>query len=223
LEAWTKFLKVLQGLSVSVLVCLTGAGLLILYAPPIEGLDLSAARKWPWIAVATVLVIALSMAKVADLLTSRFTGWRAERPRAALKFTWQSAANLAWWSCSRQQDGSDVTQLVADLNAFNLTDEYVNVVAARLIKPRVNREAEMPPVFVVSHPGGRVDNSRDYPVRARSNAHVRLVMMVRKRLGKPSEHLWVIVGLTEQNGYEHRLRMRLWPIPVAAGNPKVAA
>lgn len=220
MEAWTRALDVLKGLSLPVLLSLTATGLFILYGPPIDGLDIAAARKLPWIGPATILSAALAVARLLDLVWNWLARRRGERRRPVLVLTAPSAINTTWWGCSRQQDGSWATQVVVDINAFNTSEEYVQVVAVRLVKPRLAADRLLPPVYTVSHPGGKNDNSKDYPVRSRANGKMRVVLMAKGVLGDVGKFLWVTVGVTEQNGFEHRVRVRLWPTQ-AAGNTEI--
>ena len=208
---------VLKSLPLWVLTGLTAAAGFILFAPPIRGLPLAAARTWPWLAVAFVVFAFLLSARLLEialrLVLRVWTLRREAAPIASLTFTVKEQVNTTWWSAATQPDGGVVSQVCVDLHAYNPTQALVHLNAARLIRPHVAQPDHLPPVHMVSNPEGRGDSSPRYPIRPRANATVRVVLMVRGALAKEGAFVRSVVGLTDQNGHEYRVPVRLWPIP----------
>ena len=67
---FAKFLESLKHLPLTLLAALSAAGLLILFGPHLPGLD--AARKWGWLAPATLLATILFALRLGEVLLESY-------------------------------------------------------------------------------------------------------------------------------------------------------
>lgn len=190
---------------------LTVVGGAILYAPPIEGLDLAVARTWPWTAPSTVLSGVLLLARGGADIFNAVHRWHGRRLAPALKLTFQAQINTTWWSHSVQPDGQTLTQIMIDLHAYNFSQSSIRLVAVRLIRPHLPRHLFKPSTHLVTDPM-HLASSPDRPVRAHANAKIRVGIFAGRALGSSGKLLPVTIGLTDQRGYEYRVKVPLWPI-----------
>jgi hypothetical protein len=204
-----KFLDSLKHLPLTLLAALSAAGLLILFGPHLPSFD--AARKWGWIGPATLLATILFLLRFGEALIESYFRVTAYNPRRTLSLTVHSQINITWWGSGLPANGP-LTQMVANISAYNPSDRPVRITAARLIKPRVPAQEIEPIMFMVTNDqthGGSRQNS----VPPSENASIHMTMMVRRRLGREGKFIHVVVGVTDQNGYEHKVKVRLWPMP----------
>ncbi len=90
----------------------------------------------------------------------------------------------------------------------------MRLVSVRLIRPHLSPDLFSTPLMLILDPMlDAVGGVR--AVRPHANAGVRLNLFPRRTLGKPGKFLTVVFGLTDQRGYEYRVKVRLWPLPEA--------
>lgn len=214
-----KFLDSLKHLPLTLLAALSMTGLFILFGPHLPGLD--AARKWGWIAPATMLATILFLLRFWVMLFESYVRVTAHNPRRTLSLTVHSQINITWWGLGKAANGP-LTQMVAHISAYNPSDRPVRITAARLIKPSVPAMEIEPIVFMVTNDQPRA-GSRQNAVPPSENASIHITIMVRRRLGREGKFIRVKIGLTDQNGYEHKVKIRLWPMPTPQPQPTQAS
>lgn len=217
MDGWAKLLGALRELPLWLFGGLTVAGFAFLYLPILPGFDLTSARAaaGSWVASGTLAATVLFAAQGIARLAQMGAAMRKDRPRPTLRLTANSQLNTTWWSATPQADGTTITQLHASINAFNLTTGQVRLVSTRLISPRVAPELFLPTPLVVSDPAGGPLFSSKHPIRPGALATVSVTFLVSRVLSRARKHLPVVIGVTDHNGCEHRLRVRLWPVPIA--------
>jgi hypothetical protein len=206
---FAKFLESLKHLPLTLLAAMSAAGLFILFGPHLPGLD--AARKWGWLAPATLLATILLVLRCAEVLLESYFRVTAHNPQRTLSLTVHSQINTTWWGDGTMANGP-LTQMVANISAYNPSDRPVRIAAARLIKPSVPAPEVRPIIFMVSNDlthGG----SRQNAVPPSENASIHLTIMVARKLGGEGKFIHTVIGLTDQNGYEHKVKVKLWPMP----------
>jgi len=210
-----KFLESLKHLPLTLLGALSVTGLFILFGPHLPGLD--AARKWGWLAPATLLASILFVFRLFQVLFESYVRVTAHNPRRTLSLTVHSQKNTTWWGVGKMGD-SPLTQMVANISAYNPSDRPVRIAAARLIKPSVPAQEIQPIMFMVSNDqthGG----SRQNAVPPSENASIHLTVMVTRKLGREGNFINTVIGLTDQNGYQHKVKVKLWPMPTPKSPP----
>ncbi len=212
-----KTIDVLRKLSPALWLGLALTGALILYLPPVSGLDLSAARRWPWTAPATLasacIGMVLCLVRLGDFAFKLFLAWVAARPSRSLSIVAESAINTSWWGAAEQADGSTTTQIKAEFDVYNRTDQPVRIVRTRLIRPRVHDAQHLQGLTTLADVRDPYRTSMTLFVAPLATMHGHLHVLIRKRLGRSGSFLPVTVGLTDQHGHEHRVYIRLWPMP----------
>ena len=212
---FAKFLESLKHLPLTLLAALSAAGLIILFGPHLAGFD--AARKWGWLAPATLFAVILFFLRFGEVLIQSYFRVTAHNPQRTLSLTVHSQINITWWGYGSLANGP-LTQMVANISAYNPSDRPVRIAAARLIRPKVPAQEIQPIMFMVSNDqthGG----SRQNAVPASENASIHLTIMVTRRLGQEGQFIHTVIGLTDQNGYEHKVKVRLWPMPTPGPQP----
>jgi hypothetical protein len=215
-------LKALAATPVSLFLAVFIVGLLVLYAPPVPGLGLEVVRSkaGPWVGLITVaagvLFVVRTLAFVAYNGTKLGLAWwdsHAPRTTPSLRFTLNPHMASATWGQAKQRDESIVTQLMLDFFVHNHASKDMYLRAARLISPRVRLQDTLPGLLTLSDPhGGRI-HSASHPILPGGEANGRVVLMVRRPLGRHGNFLRVVIGLTDQTGHEYRVTAKLWAMP----------
>ena len=214
-----KFLESLKHLPLTLLAALSAAGLFILFGPHFPGFD--AARKWNWIAPAALLATVLFVLRFGEVLLESYFRVTAHNPRRTLSLTVHSQINTTWWGHNTLPN-SPLTQMVANISAYNPSGTGVRITTARLIKPSVPAQEIQPISFIVTSDQRRREGLHN-AVPAFENASINLTILVNRNLGKPGEFIHARVGLMDQNGYEHKVKVKLWPMPAPQPAPAAPA
>ncbi len=200
------FLTALRTLPVWLLGGLALAGYVVLFAPAFGNVDAAGFRTawgiWAW--VWALVFSTLALARSIDAAVSRYLLHRktieAHRVLRLVQSDHQS-----WWHLAKQQDDSFVSQISLDIEAINLTDRPVRIIKARLIRPRVKGEALIQAMVTLPMKGSPYHDDK-HPVPPHDTVTASLHVMVRGRLAPQGTPLRVTLGITDQFGYEHRLK-----------------
>jgi hypothetical protein len=218
-------LKALVATPVSLFLAVCIVGLVILYAPPVPGLGLQTVRlkAGPWVGLVTlaagVLFVVRSLAFIAYNGVKIGLAWldsRAPKTNPSLILTTNPHIASATWGRSKQSDESVVTEIMLDFFAHNQSDQLIYIRSARLIWPRVPLRDTLPVHPIVSAPYDRRTFSPRHPILPGGDAEGRVVLTVRRSLGRQGKMLGAVIGLTDQTGHEYRLKAKLWPMPTQA-------
>jgi hypothetical protein len=105
---------------------------------------------------------------------------------------------------------------MVDFFAHNHSNASIHLRTARLIKPRVGHQARLPGLLTLNDPLGGPYHSANHPILARQDSQGRLVVLVRQKIGQPGKMLNAVFGITDNLGFEYRLRVKLFPMPAPA-------
>ena len=197
-------------------------GLIVLYAPPMRGMALETVRSVasPWVGLATVacgvffvVQIVSAILHAAAKIGAAWLANRTPRTTPSLYLTLNPHVASAHWVQAVQRDGSILTQLMLDFFIHNYADRVMYLRASRLISPKVRSQDTVPGLLTVSEPLGGRAHSPTNPILSGADAEGRLVMFVRRPIGRPGKFLSVVFGVTDQTGHEYRLAVKLWPTP----------
>ncbi|MDI1347131.1 MAG: hypothetical protein PSV22_24030 [Pseudolabrys sp.] len=221
-SAVAPFLNVLRTLQLWVLTGLALAGYAVLFLPAFGGVDVIPFRRewgvWVWVEAVTFTVLAVTRGVDAAV-----RAYRAYRQRIigkpSLRLVPRHRQN--WWHLAKQKDGSFITQISMDVEVANLTDLPVRLVKARLIHPRskgllVSSDVTLPQE-------GSPYHSDKHVVPPQDSATASVHLMARGALVTQSKTMKVTIGITDQFGYEYRLKRILVPShdPVPIKDPFV--
>lgn len=212
-------LRALASISILLFLAVLIIGLLVLYAPPVPGLGLEAVRSefGHWTGLVTVsagvIVVLRSLAWVASQCTN-IVGARLNRDRlkttAALRFTINQNMTTATLIQSIQPDKSIVSQIIVDFLVHNSASADLYLSTARLISPRVPLQDTLAVQLIVSDPRGANNYSAKHPILSGMNANGRLVLMVKRPLGRPGTFLRAVICFTDNTGHEYEITSKLW-------------
>lgn len=210
-----KGLKVIKDLPLWVLVGLTIAGSILIFAPGIAPVVPSTAK--PWMIVATVLFGALAIARAAALLIEQIPQWRSARA-ARRKFHITPNPQQSFWHSPRQPDDSIMTQVAARLFVKNLTDDPLTLVSVRLVKPRIGGEVVSSDVSVRAVGSNIYGDafSSGHVIPPRMSLPASAHLMIRGvPWREPKNQVRVVIALRDDEGWEERVKMTMRVMPKA--------
>jgi hypothetical protein len=199
------FLSALRTLPVWLLGGLAIAGYAVLFAPAFGGID-PAGFRTEWGVIAWVWAIAFSILAVARGLDSGVIAYRLHRKSSGagrvLRFV--PHHHQRWWHLTKQKDDSFTSQISLDVEVANLSDRPVRLIKVRLIRPRtkgdpLHADATLPMA-------GSPYHSHKHPVPPHQSVRAHLHILARGALAKQGRPIRVTVGITDQFGYEYKLK-----------------
>ena len=132
-----KFVDAIKSLPAWIFIAFAVASGLLLFAPAITS-DLPQSFR-PWLVISLVVFGVLAFFKLTDVLIGFL--WSARVASNARKtFHLTPITQHCHWSVAKQQDGSTLTQFVADFNVKNQSSAPVGLMGARVIKPKMKGE-----------------------------------------------------------------------------------
>lgn len=175
----------------------------------------------PWLIVGVVLFNTLAFARVASL---GLRAWNRYKTALAARRTFHISpdAHQSWWSTARQRDDSKTTQISVRLLVKNLTSAPLGLSAVRLIKPKIGSEIIQADVLLRAADsnmyGTTMHSGHKIPPKDSLPASVHLMIRgVPNRA--PGEILNVVIGISDDEGNEQRLKISLRGL----GEPKTRA
>jgi hypothetical protein len=196
-------LSALRTLPLWILIGLAFAGYAVLFAPAFGGINPEPFRQqwgvWVWIGAITFSILAL--ARVLEAGVSLY--WSHKRTLAArriLRFV--PLQRQCWWHLAKQRDDSFVSQLALDIQISNTSDQPVQIVKTRLIRPKaklIHADASLPM-------RGSPYYSDDHPVPPRGTVAASVHIMVRGSLAAQGRPLRITIGITDQYGEEYKIK-----------------
>jgi hypothetical protein len=217
---FSQFLATLRTLPLWILAGVTLASLGVLYAPEFGGVSLGEFRGaiGPYIWAGCIAFGILAITKAVDLGVSGFFAHRDRREsERAVYFV--PVDGQGWWGVTRQPDGSYVAQIRAALVASNLMQGALGIVNARLIRPRAGGEV-IQTIALVRSPRGY--SSRNV-IGGRNMGDVSVMILLRGTWQRAGRMVRATIGITDQYGSEHRVKIGLKPFPEPAQAPAPAA
>ena len=136
---------------------------------------------------------------MADGLWHHVWGSRQKRPLMVVERTGNRR-----WTLNLQHDGSFTSQFSLDVNVTNVTDSPIRIVATRLIRP--NPKQDLINAVAMIDADDRHPNDPYDVVPPHVPARVNLFFLVHRKLAPQGETLRITVGLTDQFGYEYRVK-----------------
>jgi hypothetical protein len=220
---WEKFVGVLKDIPFWALLALGMAADILSFTPGIKAQlpkDISS-----WLLVSVVLFNTLAVVRAASLCME---AWRNHLARLAARRTFHLSPDemQSFWAMARQRDDSTTTQLVVRFLAKNLTDAPLGLVNARLIHPTIRGEVIHSDVMVrgtnsnlygsAAHSGHGVPGRSSLPGTAS-------IMIRGTRKHPPQSALTVVIGITDDEGNEQRLKLSLRGTGVIPNEEKATA
>ena len=120
MDALAKLGEMLKHIPQTLVLAVAVAGLFILYGPHVPRLDLSVARKWPWLAPLTFFAAVLFVLRLIEDLIRSYFRVTANNPQRTLFLTVHSERNITWWGAN-----GALTQMVANISAYNPSDRPI--------------------------------------------------------------------------------------------------
>jgi hypothetical protein len=154
----------------------------------------------------------LALARVLDVGVSLY--WNHKRTAAArrvLRFV--PLHRQCWWHLAKQRDDSFVSQIGLDIQVSNTSDQPVQIVKARLVRPKaklIQVDAMLPML-------GSPYHSHDHPVPARGTVPASVHIMVRGSVAAQGRSIRVTIGITDQYGEEYKIKN----VPITSHDPSI--
>ncbi len=186
-------LSVLKAPPFWLLIGLALAGYAVLFVPPIAGINFDTFRQ-QWGALIWAEAITFSILAVTRTIETLVNGYRERQHEGArrrvLRFVHLDFQT--WWHLAKQQDDSFNSQILADIQVSNLSDQSTQIVKVQMVRPRAN----LLHTFV----------SPRVPIPAHGAVPIRVNIMARGSLGRQGKPIRITLALTDQHGEEYKLK-----------------
>lgn len=201
---FSKLLSVLRNLPLWIIIGLAFAGYAVLFIPPFGGITTEKFRQnwgvWVWVEAITFSILAI--VRVLDAgITYYWANKRTSEAHRFLRFVPLLQQN--WWHLAKQQDDSYVSQISFDMQISNVSENPVQIVKVRLIRPK---KTEYLHAEILLPMKGSPYHSHKHPVppcgTVRSTVHI----MVRGKIEDQGSPLRITLGITDQYGEEYKLK-----------------
>jgi hypothetical protein len=197
------FLTALRTLPFWILISLAIAGWIVLFVPPLGGVNSEVFRQqwgvWVWIEAIGFSILAF--ARLAD--TGVQTYYTKKKEAAALRVLhFVPLHHQCWWHLAKQQDDSYVSQIRMDIQVSNTSARPVQIVKVRLLQPRaelLQADASLPMQ-------GSPYHSHDHPVPPHGTVPASVHVLTRGLLAAQGKPVRITLAITDQFGEDYTLR-----------------
>jgi hypothetical protein len=180
-----------------------------LFVPVLSAAVPQEARKFVILGAGAFTILAVC--RLGSLVISATNKYRADR-EARRTFHLTPTTQRSWWCPTRQNDGTIVTSLYAELMAKNRTDKFLHLLTARVVKPKISGEVLQVGI------GTGADRYDVDGLPPGTTMRVSVTMQIRGHPGRVRKNplgLAAVLAVADDEGNEQRVKLHLKAPPIS--------